>query len=173
MNSGLSPGWQGWLQLKTRELEMRKVRARAEDAAEERILDILVPPARDFGFATATPPDEAKAGSTARQTFRKRLREGAMNDHEIEIEVAEPRAHMEIMAPPGMEEMTEQLRGRFGQMGQQKKQTRKLKISEAYKLAVDEEAAKLLQFQQAYQASAKMIQIAQSIFDTLMQGLSR
>ena len=128
----------------TRELEMRKVRARAEDAAEDRILDILVPPARDFGFATAAPNDEAKAGNTARQTFRKRLREGSMNDHEIDIEVAEPRAHMEIMAPPGMEEMTEQIKSMFSGMGAGKKKSRKLKISDALKLLTEEEAARLV-----------------------------
>jgi ATP-dependent HslUV protease ATP-binding subunit HslU len=128
----------------TREMEMRKVRARAEDAAEERILDILVPPARDFGFATAAPTDEAKAGSTARQTFRKRLREGAMNDHEIEIEVAEPRAHMEIMAPPGMEEMTEQIKSMFSGIGAGKKKARKLKIADALKLLAEEEASRMV-----------------------------
>ena len=128
----------------TRELEMRKVRARAEDAAEDRILDILVPPARDFGFASAAPNDEAKVGNTARQTFRKRLREGSMNEQEIEIEVAEPRAQMEIMAPPGMEEMTEQIKSMFSGMGAGKKKARKLKISDALKLLAEEEAARLV-----------------------------
>ena len=125
----------------TREAEKRKVRARAEDAAEDRILDILIPPARvEFGVVPATDTPE----STARQTFRKKLREGQLAEREIEIEVAVPAPQLEVMGPPGMEEMTEQLRGMFGQMGQAKRQTRKLKIAEAQKLLLDEEAAKLV-----------------------------
>ncbi len=125
----------------TRETEKRKVRARAEDSAEERILDILIPPARgEFGVVNADDLPQ----STARQTFRKKLREGQLADREIEIEVAQTVPQLEVMGPPGMEEMTEQLRGMFGQMGQAKRQTRKLKISEAQKLLVDEEAAKLV-----------------------------
>jgi ATP-dependent HslUV protease ATP-binding subunit HslU len=124
----------------TRVAEMKKVRARAEDAAEERVLDILIPPPRgDFGAALAGEPE-----STARQTFRKKLREGQLADREIEIDVAQSAPQLEIMGPAGMEEMTEQLRGMFGQMGQQKRQTRKLKIAEALKLLVEEEAAKLV-----------------------------
>ncbi len=124
----------------TRVAEMKKVRARAEDAAEDRVLDILIPPARgDFGVTGGTEPE-----STARQTFRKKLREGQLADREIEIDVAQHAPQLEIMGPAGMEEMTEQLRGMFGQMGQQKRQTRKLKIAEALKLLVDEEAAKLV-----------------------------
>ena len=124
----------------TRVAEMKKVRARAEDAAEDRVLDILIPPARgDFGVTGGTEPE-----STARQTFRKKLREGQLADREIEIDVAQQAPQLEIMGPAGMEEMTEQLRGMFGQMGQQKRQTRKLKIAEALKLLVDEEAAKLV-----------------------------
>ena len=125
----------------TREAEKAKVRARAEDAAEERILDILVPPPRsEFGFAAATDTPE----NTARQTFRKKLREGLLADREIEIDVAAPAPQLEVMGPAGMEEMTEQLRCMFGQLGQNKRQTRKLKINEAHKLLVDEEAAKLV-----------------------------
>jgi ATP-dependent HslUV protease ATP-binding subunit HslU len=124
----------------TREAEMRKLRSRAEDAAEERVLDVLVPPPRsDFGLTPTASPD-----NTARQTMRKRLREGVMDDKEIEIEVADPKPSLEIMGPPGMEEMTEQLRGMFSQFGAAKRKTRKLKIAEALKLLVDEEAAKLL-----------------------------
>ena len=124
----------------TREAEMRKLRSRAEDAAEERVLDVLVPPPRsDFGLTPASNPD-----NTARQTMRKRLREGLMDDKEIEIDVADPKPALEIMGPPGMEEMTEQLRGMFSQFGAGKRKTRKLKIAEALKLLVDEEAAKLL-----------------------------
>ncbi len=125
----------------TREAEKRKVRTRAEDAAEERILDILIPPARaEFGVVHA----EDQPQNTARQTFRKKLREGQLADRDIEMDVALPAPQLEVMGPPGMEEMTEQLRGMFGQLGQTKRQTRKLKIREAQKLLVDEEAAKLV-----------------------------
>ena len=125
----------------TRVTEMKKVRERAEDAAEERILDILVPKPRADSLAF---PNEDQPEGAARQTFRKKLREGLLNDREIEMDVAQAQQQLEIMGPAGMEEMTEQLRGMFGQMGQQKRQTRKLRISEALKLAVDEEAAKLV-----------------------------
>ncbi|MGI9217211.1 MAG: ATP-dependent protease ATPase subunit HslU [Hydrogenophaga sp.] len=123
----------------TREAEMRKQRMRAEDAAEERILDVLVPPPRSVGFEPAASTD-----NTARQAFRKKLREGLLDDREIEIDLAEPRPAMEIMGPAGMEEMAEQLRGMFSQMGQDKRRARKLKIAEAMKLLVDEEAGKLV-----------------------------
>jgi ATP-dependent HslUV protease ATP-binding subunit HslU len=124
----------------TRVAEMKKVRARAEDAAEDRVLDILIPSARsDFGVTPGAEPE-----STARQTFRKKLREGQLADRDIEIDVAQHAPQLEIMGPAGMEEMTEQLRGMFDQMGQQKRQTRKLKIAEALRLLVDEEAAKLV-----------------------------
>jgi ATP-dependent HslUV protease ATP-binding subunit HslU len=127
----------------TREQAMRDVRAQAEDAAEDRILDVLLPPARDFGFSS-TDNAEEKTNNTTRQTFRKRLREGALDDREIEIDVAEPRAQMEIMAPPGMEEMTEQIKSMFSGMGAGRKKTRKLKISEAMKLLVEEEAGRMV-----------------------------
>ena len=124
-----------------RETEKAKVRTRAEDAAEDRILDILIPPPRgDTGFANV----EAQPDSSARQTFRKKLREGLLADREIELDVAQAAPQLEVMGPAGMEEMTEQLRGMFGQMGHAKRQTRKLKIGEAYKLLVEEEAAKLV-----------------------------
>ncbi|MFC7298516.1 ATP-dependent protease ATPase subunit HslU [Herminiimonas aquatilis] len=129
----------------TREVETRKVRARAEDAAEDRIIDILVPPARDFGFSsspaasTASTPD-----NTTRQTFRKRLREGSLDDTEIEIELAEAGPTMEIMAPPGMEEMTEQIKSMFSGVGGTRKKARKIRIKEALKLLIDEEAGKLV-----------------------------
>jgi ATP-dependent HslUV protease ATP-binding subunit HslU len=129
----------------TREAEMRKVRERAVDAAEDRILDILVPPARDFGFSSnLNAPDENQSGGTARQTFRKRLREGSLDDREIEIDIAEPAPHMEIMAPPGMEEMTEQIKSMFSGMSSGRKKARKVKIKEALKILIDEEAAKLV-----------------------------
>lgn len=119
----------------TRVAEMRKVRSRAEDAAEERILDVLIPPPRT---------GEAGGEGTARQAFRKKLREGLLADTEIEIDVTEPRQQLEIMGPAGMEEMTEQLRGMFSQFGGSKRKTRKLKIAEAIKLLTEEEAAKLV-----------------------------
>ena len=118
-----------------REQEMKKKRAHAEDAAEERILDVLIPPART---------GEAATDSTARQVFRKKLREGQLADKDIEIDLADARPQVEIMGPQGMEEMAEQLRGMFSQMGQDKRRTRKLKIAEALKLLTDEEAAKLV-----------------------------
>ncbi|WP_395403529.1 ATP-dependent protease ATPase subunit HslU [Pseudoduganella sp. UC29_106] len=127
----------------TRQSEMAKVRARAEDAAEDRILDILLPPPRDFGFSTSQTP-EAPANDATRQTFRKRLRQGELDDKEIEIELAEQSPTMEIMAPPGMEEMTEQIKSMFSGMGSGRKKARKIKIREAMKLLLDEEAAKLV-----------------------------
>jgi ATP-dependent HslUV protease ATP-binding subunit HslU len=123
-----------------REHAMRRHLTRAEDAAEDRILDILVPPARsEFGIAPATAGD-----NTARQVMRKRLREGTLDDKEIEIELAETKPALEIMGPAGMEEMTEQLRGMFANIGGARKKTRKVRIGEAKKLLVDEEAAKLV-----------------------------
>jgi ATP-dependent HslUV protease ATP-binding subunit HslU len=123
----------------TREAEMRKQRTRAEDAAEERILDVLVPPPRNVGTEPTVSTD-----NTARQAFRKKLREGQLDEREIEIDLAEARPAMEIMGPAGMEDMAEQLRGMFSQMGQDKRRTRRLKIAEAMKLLVDEEAGKLV-----------------------------
>lgn len=120
----------------TRELEMRRVRSHAEEAAEDRILDVLLPPARD---AHGLPERE---DNSTRQVFRKRLREGKLDDTEIEIDVAQPMPQMEIMAPPGMEEMTEQLRGMFAGLGRDKTKPRKLKVKEAFKLLTEEEAAK-------------------------------
>ncbi|KAA0976856.1 ATP-dependent protease ATPase subunit HslU [Pseudomonas sp. ANT_H12B] len=123
-----------------REQEMTKVRHRAEDAAEERILDALLPPAR-MGFSN---DDAAPAGdSNTRQLFRKRLREGQLDDKEIEIEVAEV-AGVDISAPPGMEEMTNQLQSLFANMGKGKRKNRKLKVKEALKLVRDEEAGRLV-----------------------------
>jgi ATP-dependent HslUV protease ATP-binding subunit HslU len=119
---------------------LSRARMRAEDAAEERVLDVLVPPPRNVGFASG----DAASDSTARQVMRKRLREGSMNDKEIELELAEAKPGMEIMTPPGMEEMAEQLQGLFAQMGQGRKTTRKMKIVDALKALTDEEAAKLV-----------------------------
>ncbi|HBR98606.1 MAG TPA: HslU--HslV peptidase ATPase subunit [Gammaproteobacteria bacterium] len=126
----------------TREMEMEKVRYRAEDAAEDRVLDILLPPAR--GGATDVGDDSGSPESSTRQKFRKKLREGDLDDKEIEIDIRAPSIGVEIMSPPGMEEMTQQLQGMFQNMGQKRTNKRKLKIREALKLLVDEEAAKLV-----------------------------
>ncbi|HEY9397409.1 MAG TPA: ATP-dependent protease ATPase subunit HslU [Burkholderiales bacterium] len=125
----------------TREVAMRQVRTRAEDAAEERILDALLPPARDMGFATSAPNAEESA---TRQKFRKKLREGELDDREIEIELAQINPQMEILAPPGMEDLTQQIQGMFQNLGGTRKKLRKLKIQEALKHLVDEEAARLV-----------------------------
>ena len=132
----------------TREQAMRKVRARAEDAAEERILDVLLPQARRPGAfdaieaGTATP--ENTEASATRQKFRKKLREGELDEREIDIEVAASQAQMEIFAPPGMEELTSQIQGMFQNMSGSRKKTRKLKIREALKVTAEEEAARLV-----------------------------
>jgi len=123
-----------------REQEMLKVRHRAEDAAEERILDALLPAART-GFSEESAPSSA---SSTRQLFRKRLREGQLDDKDIEIEVAESQPGVEIMSPPGMEEMTNQLQSMFANMGKGKKKSRTLKVKDALKLVRDEEAAQLV-----------------------------
>ncbi|HET8597016.1 MAG TPA: ATP-dependent protease ATPase subunit HslU [Castellaniella sp.] len=120
----------------SREGEMRRVRALAEDAAEDRILDALLPPSRN---AQGQPEREE---NNTRQVFRKRLREGKLDDTLIDIEVAQAPAHMEIMAPPGMEEMTEQLRGMFAGLSQGKTKPRKLSVKEAFRLLTEEEAAR-------------------------------
>jgi ATP-dependent HslUV protease ATP-binding subunit HslU len=125
----------------TREAAMRQVRTRAEDAAEERILDALLPPARPIGFAGEA---EGREDSAARQRFRKRLREGELGDKDIEIELAAPQAQMEILAPPGMEELTQQIQGMFQNLGGARKKLRKLKVREAMRLVTDEEAARLV-----------------------------
>jgi len=123
-----------------REQEMIKVRHRAEDAAEERILDALLPPART-GFNEEAAPS---SDSNTRQLFRKRLREGQLDDKDIEIEVADAPAGIEIMTPPGMEEMTNQLQSLFSNMGKGKRKSRKLKVKDALKMVRDEEAARLV-----------------------------
>jgi len=122
-----------------REIAMSMVSSRAEDAAEERILDALLPAPRSMG-----PDDQDKTGSDTRQKFRKRLREGTLDDKEIEIEVSATPVGIEIMAPPGMEEMTSQLQGMFQNIGGNRTRTRKLRIRDAHKLLRDEEAAKMI-----------------------------
>ena len=128
-----------------REQEMAKVEHRAFEAAEERILDILLPPARtsSFGDMEEEPSADVPQSGT-RQKFRKKLREGDLDDKEIEVEVSAASIGVEIMAPPGMEEMTSQLQGLFQNMGGKKTKKRKLKIKDAIKQITDEEAAKLI-----------------------------
>ena len=120
-----------------READMKKQRMRAEDAAEERVLEVLLPSARTHDDTPAT-------DNATRQVFRKKLCEGQLDDKEIEIDLLDARPQVEIMGPQGMEEMAEQLRGMFSHMGAERRKTRKLKIKEALKLLVDEEAAKLV-----------------------------
>ena len=128
----------------SREQAMGKVRHRAEDAAEERILDALLPSARSgFGFGAEEEQDTDKETAT-RQKFRKKLREGELDDKEIEIEVSTPAVGVEIMAPPGMEEMTSQLQGMFQNLGGGRSKSCKLPIHQARKLLIDEEAARLI-----------------------------
>jgi len=127
-----------------REQAVKRHRLQAEEAAEERVLDILVPPPRQaggMGFGGAAPA-AAPADNTARQVMRKRLREGQLDDKEIEVELIEARSGPDILTPPGMEDMAEQLKGMFAQMGQQRPKPRKVPIPEALRLLTDEEAAK-------------------------------
>lgn len=120
-----------------REKATKAVQHRAEDAAEERLLDVLLRPAR-------TSQDEPTQDSSTRQTFRKKLREGSLDEREIEIELAQPKLSMDIMAPPGMEEMSQQLQNMFSNMAPQKKQTRRVNIRDARKQLIEEEASKLV-----------------------------
>ena len=123
-----------------REHETRKVAARAEEIAEERVLDALLPPVRNLGFGTQAEEPE----SATRQKFRKKLREGELDDKEIEIEVAAVQPQMEILAPPGMEELTSQIQSMFQNIGGGRRKQRKLSVREAMKLITEEEAAKLV-----------------------------
>ncbi|MEP5568248.1 MAG: ATP-dependent protease ATPase subunit HslU [Halioglobus sp.] len=118
-----------------REQEMVRVRFRAEEAAEERILDILLPPARD---------SEGSTGESTRQLLRKKLREGELDNKEIEVEISTPAMGMEIMAPPGMEEMTNQLQGMFSNMSKGQRKTQKMPVKAAFTALCDEEAAKMV-----------------------------
>ena len=123
-----------------REQEVVKNRFRAEEAAEERILDVLLPRARNSWGE----PENTETDSNTRQIFRKKLREGQLDDKEIELDMALPAMGVEIMAPPGMEEMTQQLQSMFQNMGSDKTKKRKLKIKDALKQLIDEEAGKLV-----------------------------
>ncbi len=123
----------------TREIEMEKVRDQADNAAMERVLDILLPPARMMGE-----DDHESSINTTREKFRQMILEGKFDDKEVETELSAPNIGVEIMAPPGMEEMTSQLQGMFQNMGSGKKQTRKLPVKDALKLLAEEEAGKLV-----------------------------
>lgn len=125
-----------------REQEMKKVQYRAEEAAEERILDILLPPAR--AAEGNTEKTDSAANSSTRQVFRKKLREGDLDDKEIEIDLAAPNVGVEIMAPPGMEDMTNQLQNMFSNMSPGKTKKTKTTIKKAFKKLTDEEASKLV-----------------------------
>ena len=120
----------------SRQQQMKRVRAQAEDAAEDRILDVLIAPPR---AADGSPIREE---TSTRQTFRKRLREGTLDETEIEIDVAAPLTQLDVMGPPGMEDMTEQLKGMFAGLNKDKTKTRKMTVKEALKLLIDEEAGK-------------------------------
>ena len=123
----------------TREIETRKVRDRAGDAAEERVLDALLPPAREVNFHDMQPTDTA-----ARQKFRKLLREGSLDDKEIDVEISAMPSQMEILAPPGMEDLTSQIQGMFQQMSGGRRSVKKMKVADALKALIDEEAGKLV-----------------------------
>ncbi len=133
-----------------REQAMEKVRARAEDVAEDRILDALLTPARDSS------PEEKE--SSTRQLFRKQLREGKLDDKEIDINVTADKVGVEIMAPPGMEEMTSQLQNMFSSMASQQKTTRKMTVKAAFKKVIDEEAANMVNEEQIRQQALERAQ---------------
>ena len=134
-----------------REDAMRIVRDRAMDAAEDRVLDVLLPPARGIGDG---PADE----NATRQKFRKKLREGELDDKEIEIEVAATQTSMEIFAPPGMEDLTQQIQGMFQNLGGGKKRQRKMKIRDAMKSLADEEAARMINDEEVKAAALKNVE---------------
>jgi ATP-dependent HslUV protease ATP-binding subunit HslU len=138
-----------------RERAMRAVRDRAMDAAEDRVLDALLPPARPVGFNAEAEPT---ADSATRQKFRKKLREGELDDKEIELEVAAASMQAEIFAPPGMEELTQQIQGMFQNLGGGKKKMRKLKIAEALKLLADEEAARMINDEEVKAAAVRAVE---------------
>jgi len=125
-----------------REQEMNKVQHRADDAAEERLLDTLLPRPRSVGFGSGENTDEEF--SATRQKLRKKLREGELDEREVEIELSGMSVGVEIMAPPGMEEMTSQLQGMFQNIAGNRTRTRKLRVKDAFKLLRDEEAAKMI-----------------------------
>jgi ATP-dependent HslUV protease ATP-binding subunit HslU len=129
-----------------REDQISRVQNRADDEAEDRILDVLLPEPRPVGFQDSDQGSDRNAGedSNARQLFRKRLRQGELDDKEIDIEIDSVQVGVEIMAPPGMEEMTNQLQSMFSNLGAGKKRTARMKIKDALRKVRDEEAAKLI-----------------------------
>ncbi len=150
-----------------REQEAQKVRHQASDHAEERVLDALLPEARNFDFYSSAKEGEvaavagavpAGADGSTRQKFRKMLREGKLDDREIEIEVAAVSGNMEIFGPPGMEELTQQIQGMFHNMGNTRKKTRKVAVKEALKILTDEEAMKLVNDEETKIAALKNIE---------------
>jgi ATP-dependent HslUV protease ATP-binding subunit HslU len=138
-----------------RESAMKRVRDRALDAAEDRVLDILLPAARPVGFSAEAEP---AADNATRQKFRKKLREGELDDKEVELEVATPGVSAEIFAPPGMEELTQQIQGMFQNLGSGKKKLRKMKIKEALKVLADEEAARLINDEEVKFAAVQAVE---------------
>jgi len=138
-----------------REQEMKKVRTRAEEQAEERILDALLPPARESTWDTTQEPKE---DSSTRQIFRRKLRNGELDDKEIEIDVSQTPVGVEIMTPPGMEEMTSQLQNMFANLGGDKKTKRKMKIADAMKQLCDEEAAGLLNMEELKARALELVE---------------
>ncbi|MGL4861134.1 MAG: HslU--HslV peptidase ATPase subunit [Enterobacteriaceae bacterium] len=138
-----------------RQQSIDKMRHRAEEMAEERLLDVLIPPPRDNWGQPETANQEQ---SSARQTFRKKLREGKLDDKEVEINIAAPSVGVEIMAPPGMEEMTNQLQSMFQNLAGNKQKVRKLKVKEAFKLLTEEEAAKLINPEELKQQAIEAVE---------------
>ncbi|WBA08822.1 HslU--HslV peptidase ATPase subunit [Salinivibrio kushneri] len=138
----------------TQQQAMEKVKFRAEEQAEDRILDILLPPARDaWGQNEANQED-----SSTRQSFRKKLREGQLDDKEVEVDVAAPQMGVEIMSPPGMEEMTNQLQSMFQNLGGNSTKKRKMKIKDAMKALTEEEAAKLVNQEEIKEQAIHMVE---------------
>lgn len=137
-----------------RQTEIEKNRFRAEEAAEDRILDALLPPAKNQWGEV----ENHDTNSSTRQVFRKKLREGQLDDREIDIDVAAPSMGVEIMAPPGMEEMTSQLQSMFQNLSSGKTKTRKMKIKDAFKALVDDEAAKLINPEELKQKAIEAVE---------------
>ncbi|OOE98865.1 HslU--HslV peptidase ATPase subunit [Salinivibrio sp. IB643] len=138
----------------TQQQAMEKVKFRAEEQAEDRILDILLPPARDAWGQNETTQED----SSTRQSFRKKLREGKLDDKEVEVNVAAPQMGVEIMSPPGMEEMTNQLQGMFQNLAGNSTKKRKMKIKDAMKALTEEEAAKLVNQEEIKEQAIHMVE---------------
>jgi ATP-dependent HslUV protease ATP-binding subunit HslU len=139
-----------------REQAMKQVRDRALDAAEDRVLDVLLPPARGYGEVGTG--GTASEENTTRQKFRKKLREGELDDKEIDVEVSAPVASMEILTPPGMEDLSQQLQGMFQNLGGGKKKSRRMKIRDALKALADEEAGRLINDEEVKTAALRNVE---------------